>query len=84
MNSLQKTKPIISVIVPVYNVEQYLPMCLESLLAQTYKNLEIICINDGGFDNSLQIMQKYADQDSRIKIILKYSDKLYFFFFNIF
>ena len=58
-----------SIIVPVYNVEKYLPKCLDSLVNQTYKDIEIICINDGSTDNSLQILEKYAINDNRIKII---------------
>ena len=49
-------KPILSVIVPVYNVEKYLPRCLDSLVNQTLKNMEIIVINDGTKDNSQQII----------------------------
>ena len=49
----------ISVIVPVYNLERYLQACLDSLIKQTYKNFEIICVNDGSNDNSLKILEKY-------------------------
>lgn len=59
----------ISIIVPVYNVEKYLPKCLDSLVNQTYANIEIICVNDGSPDNSLQILEEYARKDERIKII---------------
>ena len=62
-------KPLISVIVPVYNVEKYLAQCLDSLINQTYKELEIICVNDGSPDNSLAILEKYAKKDARIQII---------------
>ena len=62
---------LISVIVPVFNVEQYLPECLDSIIFQSYKNLEIICINDGSTDGSEKILQSYADKDNRIKIISK-------------
>lgn len=61
--------PKISVIVPVYNVEKYLPACLYSLLKQTFTDFEVICVNDGSPDNSSQILDKYAKLDSRIKII---------------
>ena len=61
--------PLISIIVPVYNVENYLERCLDSLILQTYSNLEIICINDGSEDSSLKILKKYAKKDNRIKII---------------
>lgn len=60
--------PLISIIVPIYNAEKYLSECLESLLNQTYSNLEIICINDGSTDNSLKIINSYAQKDSRIKV----------------
>ena len=56
----------ITVIVPVYNVENYLEKCLDSLINQTYKNLEIIVINDGSTDNSGEICQEYAQKDNRI------------------
>jgi glycosyltransferase involved in cell wall biosynthesis len=62
---------IISVIVPVYNVEQYLTKCLDSIINQTYKNLEIILINDGSTDTSAEICDNYASNDSRIKVIHK-------------
>lgn len=61
--------PKISVIVPVYNTEAYLDKCLTSLINQTLSDIEIICINDGSTDNSLNILEKYAKEDSRIKII---------------
>ncbi|MDR2580768.1 MAG: glycosyltransferase [Fibromonadaceae bacterium] len=61
----------ISVIVPVYNVEAYLPKCLDSILAQSHKNLEIILINDGSPDNCPKICDEYAEKDSRIKVIHK-------------
>lgn len=59
----------ISVIVPVYNVEDYLGECLDSLITQTLSDIEIICINDGSTDNSLEILTNYSKRDSRIKII---------------
>lgn len=64
-------KELISVIVPVYNAEKYLQKCLDSILEQTYKNLEIIIINDGSTDNSGQICQEYEKQDDRIVYIEK-------------
>ena len=63
------TKPLISVIVPVYNVEKYLPMCLNSILAQTFKDFEVVCVDDGSTDNGLAILQEYAQKDKRIKVI---------------
>ncbi|MGV4415210.1 glycosyltransferase family 2 protein [Chryseobacterium sp. T1] len=62
---------LISVIVPVYNVEKYLEQCIQSILNQTYANFELILINDGSRDNSLSICQKYAQQDARIVLIDK-------------
>ena len=58
-----------SIIVPIYNVEKYLPKCLDSLIGQTYSNIEIICINDGSTDNSLEVLENYEKKDNRIKII---------------
>ena len=61
--------PVVSVIVPVYNVEQYLPQCLDSIVNQTLKNIEIICVNDSSTDNSLNILNHYAEKDPRIKVV---------------
>ena len=60
---------MISIIVPVYNVEKYLERCIESLINQTYQNIEIILIDDGSSDNCGEICDKYAKVDSRIKVI---------------
>ena len=62
---------LISVIIPVYNVEQYLNRCVDSVINQTYKNLEIILIDDGSTDNSGKICDEYALKDNRIKIVHK-------------
>ena len=59
----------ISIIIPVYNADDYLLRCLSSLQKQTYKNLEIICVNDGSTDNSLDILRALAKKDVRIKVI---------------
>lgn len=61
----------VSIIVPVYNVEKYLAKCLDSCINQTFKDLEIICVNDGSTDRSLDILLHYQNLDSRIKIINK-------------
>ena len=61
----------ISIIVPVYNVQDYLQDCLDSLLAQTYKNIEIIVVNDGSTDHSQNVIDKYAKKDSRIIPLIK-------------
>ena len=60
---------MISIIVPVYNEEKYLPQCLNSLINQTYQDIEIICVNDGSTDGSLSILELYAAKDERVKII---------------
>lgn len=60
---------LLSIIVPVYNSAKYLRECLESLINQTYKDIEIVCVNDGSTDNSLSILNEYAKKDSRIKVI---------------
>ena len=62
------SSPKISVVIPVYNVEQYLAQCLDSIVNQTLKDIEIICINDGSADNSLNILNEYSNKDSRIKV----------------
>lgn len=62
---------MISIIVPIYKVEQYIRSCIESLICQTYENLEIILVDDGSPDNSGQICDEYAKKDSRIKVIHK-------------
>ncbi len=61
----------VSILIPIYNVEKYLRQCLESVVNQTLKDIEIICINDGSTDNSLSIIKEFADRDSRVKIIDK-------------
>ncbi len=63
--------PKVSIIVPVYNVEKYLRKCIDSILSQTLKEIEVICVNDGSTDSSLQILKEYAEKDSRIVIINK-------------
>jgi len=61
--------PKISVIIPIYNTEKYLRQCLDSVVNQTLKDIEIICINDGSTDSSLQILNEYANKDNRIVVI---------------
>ena len=59
----------ISIIIPVYNIERYIGKCLESLIKQTYNNIEIIVINDGSTDQSLNVIEKYCENDLRIELI---------------
>ncbi len=68
---MENVSGFISVIVPVYNSEKYLEKCLESIINQTYKKLEIILIDDGSIDESGKICDEYAKKDSRIKVIHK-------------
>ena len=60
-----KATPLLSVIVPVYNVENYLRMCLDSILAQTFQDFEVICVDDGSTDHSPEILAEYAQKDRR-------------------
>ncbi|BEU88729.1 hypothetical protein TAMA11512_21930 [Selenomonas sp. TAMA-11512] len=62
---------LVSIIIPVYNVEQYIEKCLDSVLGQTYQKLDVICINDGSTDDSLAVLRRYEAQDSRVRIIDK-------------
>ena len=62
-------KVIVSVILPVYNTKDYLVECLESIVNQTIKNIEIICVDDGSTDGSLEVLEEYAGQDSRIIVV---------------
>ncbi|MBQ4114338.1 glycosyltransferase family 2 protein [bacterium] len=61
--------PTFSIIVPIYNVEKYIIQCLESVLTQTFKDFEILCVDDCGKDKSIEIVEKYQKKDSRIKIL---------------
>ena len=63
------SKPLVSIIVPVYQVVDYVGVCVESLLRQTYKNLEILLVDDGSTDGSGEICDEYANRDNRIRVI---------------
>lgn len=69
MENTEKNEKLVSIIIPVYNAEKYLGYCLNSVTSQTYRNLEIILINDGSSDRSLEICENYAAIDERISVI---------------
>ncbi len=69
VNTMEKKSPAISVIVPVYNAEKYLKQCLESLMAQTLREIEIVCVDDKSTDKSTEILATFAKKDKRIKIV---------------
>lgn len=69
MPHTSNNKHLISVIIPVYNAEKYLDRCLDSILAQTYSNFELILVDDGSTDSSLSICKRYESKDSRIKVL---------------
>ncbi len=66
---MSEYKPLLSIIVPVYNTESYLAECLDSLCNQTLRDIEIICVNDGSTDGSLEILRKYEQKDQRITVV---------------
>ena len=61
--------PIVSIIIPIYNVQEYLIGCLQSVCNQTFKDVEIICVDDGSTDESGSLLESYAQQDKRIRIV---------------
>ena len=65
------TEVKVSIIVPVYNAASFLEECLDSILSQTLKNIEVICVNDGSKDNSQAILERYAKQDQRVRVLVK-------------
>lgn len=68
-SQIKPKNPMFSIIVPVYNVQRFLPLCIKSLTNQSYDNFEIICINDGSTDNSKELLEQYAKADARITVI---------------
>ena len=71
MSHTQNHQPLVSLVVPIYNVAEYLEQCLASIQSQSYTNLEIICLNDGSTDTSLALLEAYAAHDGRVIIIDK-------------
>lgn len=71
MNYKMLEKELISIVVPIYNVENYLRMCLDSIQNQTYQNFECLLINDGSPDNSADICREYVEKDSRFRYFEK-------------
>lgn len=71
-----ETQPKVTIVVPVYNVERYLADCLRSILAQNYKNFEIIAVNDGATDGSAAILQKFAAVTSKLRIVTQHNQGL--------
>jgi glycosyltransferase involved in cell wall biosynthesis len=67
----KSNNPLISLIVPVYNISKYLERCINSIIEQSYKNIEIILVDDGSTDNSGQICDAYKEHDNRIRVIHK-------------
>ena len=61
--------PKVSIVIPVFNTERFLARCLNSVISQSVPDIEAICVNDGSTDGSLEILQKYAAKDSRVKVI---------------
>ncbi len=70
-DKVEVNMPKISIIIPCFNVEKYLSRCLDSIINQTFKDLEIICIDDASSDNTVKILEEYAKKDNRIKVILQ-------------
>ena len=71
-----KDRPAVSLVLAVYNMEKWLSQCLDSLVNQTLKNIEIICVDDGSTDGSLKVLQDYAAKDNRIKVLTQTNQKL--------
>ena len=65
----KKVKKMVSIVVPVYNSEKYLERCIESILVQTYSDIELILIDDGSGDRSAQICEKYVESDKRVRLL---------------
>ena len=64
-------RPLISIVVPIYNVENYLERCLKSIKSQTFRDFEVLCVNDGSTDNSQLIIDDFVKSDERFKSFIK-------------
>lgn len=73
---MEKETPLVSIIIPVYNGEKYLDECIQSAINQTYKNIEVIIVNDGSTDGSLAVINRYAGTDERVKCVNKTNEGL--------
>ena len=71
MTRVGKEEALVSVIIPVYKIEDYLDACVQSVLRQTYRNLEIILVDDGSPDRCAQMCDSYAEKDRRVRVIHK-------------
>lgn len=69
-----RKQPIISIVIPVYNASKHLEQCLESVLGQSYKALQVLCVDDHSTDNSLEILDRYAKQDNRVTVLTKQNE----------
>lgn len=69
MENIEKPEKMVSIIIPVYNAEKYLGYCINSVVSQTYRNIELILVNDGSMDKSLEICENYARIDKRVRVI---------------
>ncbi len=69
MKKVKGVENLISVIIPIYNAEKYLKKCLDSIIESSYQDIEIICVNDGSIDSSINILMEYKSKDSRIRVI---------------
>lgn len=73
-NYMKNSKPLVSVIVPIYNVEKYLSKCIDSILGQTYTNFELILVEDGSPDRCYEICERYALKDKRILVMVHWEE----------
>lgn len=70
MSNVNSARPVASIVVPIHNVEQYLEKCMDNMLGQTLRDIEVICVDDASTDTSVEILKRYAAKDDRVKLIL--------------